>query len=192
MRLTDHRAAGELGARSQRGDAGAEHRFGEVADAGQPVGEGVADLGPRQQQVAPGTGIGRRRTGERERQLTGDRMIGEDDAGARGCLAALQPIHRRTTKRLQSGLGVGDQGAPHRPGTARVAPRYPAQQIAAVVAGVALGDGNGAQGHRRRRPTARGQGDAVGAPTDRLQPHRPAGAARGWLRPGLVHPDPRL
>ena len=49
VRLTDHRAAGELGARSQRGDAGAVHRLGEVAHAGQPIGEGIADLGPRQQ-----------------------------------------------------------------------------------------------------------------------------------------------
>ena len=94
VRLTDHRAAGELGARIQRGDIGAVHGLGEVADAGEPIGEGVADLGPRQQQIPTGTGIGRRRTGERERQLAGDRVIGEHDAGARGHLAALQPIHR--------------------------------------------------------------------------------------------------
>ena len=47
--LTDHRAASELGARVQRGDSGAVHRLGEVADAGQPIGEGVADFGPGQQ-----------------------------------------------------------------------------------------------------------------------------------------------
>ena len=94
MRLTDHRAAGELGARIQRGDVGAVHGLGEVADAGEPIGEGVADFRPRQQQIPTGTGIGRRRTSERERQLAGDRVIGEHDAGARGHLAALQPIHR--------------------------------------------------------------------------------------------------
>ena len=190
MRLTDHRAAGELGARIQRGDVGAVHGLGEVADAGEPIGEGVADFRPRQQQVPTGTGIGRRRSSERERQLAGDRVIGEHDAGARGCLAALQPIHCRTTKRLQSGLGVGDQGAPHRPGTARVAPRYPAQEITAVSSGIALSDGNGTQRHRRRRSVARRQGDAIGASAERLQPHRPAGAARRRLRPGLIHPDP--
>ena len=122
MRLTDHRAAGELGARSQRGDTGAVHRLGEVADAGQPVRECVADFGPRQQQIATGTGIGRGRTGEGEGQLSGDRAIGEYDAGTRGRLAALQPVRRRTPKRLQCGLAVGHKCAPHRPGSAGLVP----------------------------------------------------------------------
>ena len=191
MGLADQSAPGELRARVEGGDPGTVQRPGQIAHTGETLGECVTDLGPGEQQIAAGTGIGRGRTGEGEGQLARDRGLGVRDTGDHGVLAAFQPLYGLLSQRVQRGLAVPHQRAPHRSGSTRFAASHPAQQIGSALGGVAFRDRNDADGKGFGRSVGRGHGDAVGMPAECLHPHRGRGPTGGGLRTGGIHPHPR-